>query len=209
MSDVSLEGHLHRLCGGRYTLASEQVTIRLSGMSAAVERMFYRCTKCDDVQRTVEQREAAEQAAVAAMRVQHGLMAPREVKALRERLGLTPQQLGELLYGTPRGVVEGWEKGRYLQNRETDALLRSLSDRETLEQRAAKAGVQLPDPAVLAAAPSPWSRRGRAAAAGRDGDAPAGANAVNEAEPPEATDDAIGDAADDATNDATDDAARG
>jgi len=110
---------------------------------------------------------------VAAMRTEHGLMAPREIKALRESLGLTPQQLGELLYGTPRGVVEGWEKGRYLQNRETDALLRSLADRETLEQRAAKAGVQLPDPALLAAAPSPWSRRGRAAA-GRGGEATAG-----------------------------------
>ena len=157
MSDVSLEGHLHRLCGGRYTLASEQVTIRLSGMSAVVQREFFRCGKCDDVQRTVEQREAAEQAAVAAMRAEHGLMTPREIRTLRESLGLTTQQLGELLYGTPRGVVEGWEKGRYLQNRETDALLRSLADRTTLEERAAKAGVQLPDPALLAAASSAGS----------------------------------------------------
>lgn len=157
MSDVSLEGHLHRLCGGRYTLATEQVTIRLSGMSAAVERAFYRCGKCDDVQRTVEQREAAEQAAVAAMRTQHGLMAPREIKALRESMGLTPQQLGELLYGTPRGIVEGWERGRYLQNREADALLRSLRDREALERRAAKAGVTLPTPEPV---PTPDAARG-------------------------------------------------
>ena len=185
MSDVSLEGHLHRLCGGRYTLASEQVTIRLSGMSAAVEREFFRCNKCEDAQRTVEQREAAEQAAVAAMRAEHGLLVPREIKALRESLGLTPQQLGELLYGTPRGVVEGWEKGRYLQNRETDVLLRSLTDRETLEQRAAKAGVQLPDPALLTAAPSPWSRRGRAAAA---------ANAATAASPASAAPDAAAEA---------------
>ena len=169
MSDVSLEGHLHRLCGGRYTLASEQVTIRLSGMSAAVEREFFRCSKCEDVQRTVEQREAAEQAAVAAMRAEHGLMTPKEIRTLREGLGLTTQQLGELLYGTPRGVVEGWEKGRYLQNRETDALLRSFSDREALERRAVKAGVQLPDPALLAAAPSPWARRSGAVAQAEPG----------------------------------------
>jgi DNA-binding transcriptional regulator YiaG len=177
MSDVSLEGHLHRLCGGRYAPASERVTLRLSGMSAQVERAFYRCSKCGDEQRTVEQREAAEQAAVAAMRAAHALLAPREIKVLRESLGLTPQQLGDLLYGTPRGVVEGWEKGRYLQNRETDALLRSLTDRETLELRAAKAGVALPDPALLAAAPSPWARRGRGAGAARaatgPGEAPA------------------------------------
>lgn len=159
MSDVSLEGHLHRLCGGRYTLASEHVTIRLSGMSAAVDRAFFRCAKCGDEQRTVEQREAAEQAAVAHMRAEHGLLAPREIRTLRESLGLTTQQLGELLYGTPKGVVEGWEKGRYLQNRETDALIRSFADRDTLEARAARAGVQLPDPTLLAAAPTPWQRR--------------------------------------------------
>jgi len=40
--------------------------------------------------------------------------------------------------------VDGWEKGKYLQNREADALIRSLADREMLEKRAAKAGVTLP-----------------------------------------------------------------
>ncbi|MBX9856661.1 MAG: hypothetical protein K2Y26_14140, partial [Gemmatimonadaceae bacterium] len=50
----------------------------------------------------------------------------------------------ELIYGTPKGIVEGWEKGKYLQNREADAMIRSLADRATLEVRAAKAGVTLP-----------------------------------------------------------------
>jgi putative zinc finger/helix-turn-helix YgiT family protein len=149
-----LDNHLHRFCGGRYQRAVETVTIRLSGMSAEVEREFYRCSKCDDEQRTVEQREAAERTAVERIRAAHALLAPKEIRQLRESIGLTPAQLGELLYGTPRGVVEGWERGRYLQNRETDALLRSLRDRETLERRAAKAGVTLPDPDLLAAARS-------------------------------------------------------
>ena len=145
MSD-SLEGHLHRLCGGRYAHATETVTIRASGMSAAVERTFFRCAKCGDEQRTVEQREVAEQAAVVAMRSAHALLAPKQIRQLRESLGLTAQQLGEILYGTPKGIVEGWERGRYLQNREADAMLRSLSDRATLERLATRAGVQLPVP---------------------------------------------------------------
>ena len=144
MSDSLLEGHLHRRCGGRYVHAAETVTVRASGMAATVERAFYRCDKCGDERRTVEQRESAEQAAIAAMRGEHSLLAPREIRQLRERLGLTHQQLGELLYGIPRGIVEGWERGRYLQNPQVDALLRSLADRETLERRAAKAGVTLP-----------------------------------------------------------------
>lgn len=147
-----LDNHLHRFCGGRYQKAVETVTIRLSGMSADVERELYRCNKCADEQRTVEQREAAEKTAVERIRAANALLTPREIRQLRESLSLTTAQLGELLYGTPRGIVEGWEKGRYLQNREADALLRSLRDRETLERRAAKAGVTLPVPELLASA---------------------------------------------------------
>lgn len=150
MADSSLEGHLHRGCGGRYTLGAEAVTLRVSGMTARVERAFFRCAKCGDEQRTVEQREAAEQAAVADLRAQYGLLTPKAIRQLRERLGLTSAQLGELLYGVPAGVIEGWERGRYLQNRDADALLRSLEDREERERRAAKAGVVLPVPADAA-----------------------------------------------------------
>jgi putative zinc finger/helix-turn-helix YgiT family protein len=169
MADSSLEGHLHRFCGGRYAHASETVTIRVSGMSAKVERAFYRCAKCGDERRTVEQREAAERTAITAMREAHGLLLPKEIRGLREGLGLTAEQLGDLLYGTPKGIVEGWERGRYLQNPAVDAMLRSFTDRETLERRAAKAGVTLPTLEAVAAdaregpsepAPSAESRPG-------------------------------------------------
>jgi DNA-binding transcriptional regulator YiaG len=150
-----LDNHLHRFCGGRYQKAVETITLRLSGMTAEVERELYRCAKCADEQRTVEQREVAERIALEQIRARYALLTPKEIRHLRESIGLTAAQFGELLYGTPRGVVEGWERGRYLQNRETDALLRSLRDRETLERRAAKAGVTLPDPDLLAAATAP------------------------------------------------------
>ena len=146
MPDTSLEGHLHRRCGGRYALAAELVSLRVSGMTTKVERVFYRCAKCGDEQRTVEQRDSAEQAAIVALRGEHGLLAPKAIRQLRDGLGLTTAQLGDLLYGVPAGVIEGWERGRYLQNREADAMLRSLADRAELERRAAKAGVVLPTP---------------------------------------------------------------
>jgi putative zinc finger/helix-turn-helix YgiT family protein len=139
-----LEGSLHRMCGGRYTLQSEMVTMRMSGMAAEVEREFYRCDKCGHEQRTIDQREAAERKAIERIRGAHDLLTPKAIRHLRESLGLTVAQLAELCYGTPKGIVEGWEKGKYLQNREADALLRSLEFRETLERRAAKAGVTLP-----------------------------------------------------------------
>lgn len=145
MSVATLEGSLHRGCGGRYTLETETVTVRLSGMSAEVDREYFRCDKCGHDNRTIDQREAAEKMAVERIRAANSLLTPRGIKQLRESLGLTIPQFSDLCYGTPKGIVEGWEKGRYLQNREADALMRSLTDREELERRAAKAGVQLPE----------------------------------------------------------------
>lgn len=144
MSIATLEGSLHRGCGGRYALHTETVTVRLSGMAAEVQREFFRCDKCSHDNRTIDQREAAEKLAVDRIREANSLLAPRGIRKLRESLGLTVAQFSELCYGTPKGIVEGWEKGRYLQNRDADALMRSLADRETLERRAAKAGVTLP-----------------------------------------------------------------
>lgn len=146
MSDATLEHHVHRRCGGHYQRIEDLTTVRVSGMSATVPRTLLRCDRCGDEQYTVEQREAVEKAALAAIRSANELLTPREIKALRERLGLTHAQLGELVYGVPKGLIEGWEKGRYLQNRDADAVLRSLDDPETLERRAARAGVSLSQP---------------------------------------------------------------
>ena len=151
MSITTLDGSLHRGCGGRYALQTETVTMRISGMAAEVTREFYRCEKCAHENRTIDQRDAAEKSATEQIRVAHARLAPKAIRQLRESLGLTIPQFSELCYGTPKGIVEGWEKGKYLQNRDADALIRGLLDRETLEKRAAKAGVTLPvllDPAA-------------------------------------------------------------
>jgi len=144
MSELTLAGHLHRRCGGHYALAVEEVTIRLSGMTARVERAMYKCDKCGDRQHTVEQREEAEKEAVLTMRSQHSLLTSKEIKQFRDSIALTTAQFGELLHGLPKGIVEGWEKGRYLQSPAVDAMIRSLADREERERRAAKAGFVLP-----------------------------------------------------------------
>ena len=153
-SDWALEGHVHRGCGGRYARQEQHITLKMSGMAATVERSLFKCDVCGDQQYTVEQRDAAEQAAVASIRDYFELMAPREIRRFRESLGLSTEQFGHLLHGTPRGVVEGWEKGRYLQNKQADEMIRSLQDPEVLARRASKGGVVLPPkPEELAAEP--------------------------------------------------------
>ena len=155
MSDLSLEGHLHRRCGGHYALAVEEVTIRLSGMTARVDRAMYKCNKCGDRQHTVEQREEAEREAILTMRTQHDLLTGKQIRHFRESIGLNPAQLGELLHGLPKGIVEGWEKGRYLQSPTVDQMLRSLSDPAERERRASRAGIVLPPlPGTVATEPT-------------------------------------------------------
>lgn len=144
MSELTLAGHLHRRCGGHYALAVEEVTIRLSGMTARVDRAMYKCDKCGDRQHTVEQREEAEREAILTMRHQHALLTAKEIRQFRESVGLSTAQLGELLHGLPKGIVEGWEKGRYLQSPVVDAMLRSLTDLAERERLAARAGLVLP-----------------------------------------------------------------
>ena len=71
-------------------------------------------------------------------------MTGKEIRHFRESVGLSTAQLGELLHGLPKGIVEGWEKGRYLQSPAVDAMLRTLSDADERERRALRAGFVLP-----------------------------------------------------------------
>ena len=54
---------------------------------------------------------------------QRGLLTPEEIKAGRERLGLSQQQLADLL-GLGGNSLSRWENGRVYQSRSTDTLLR-------------------------------------------------------------------------------------
>ncbi len=144
MNLATLEGTPHRECGGHYELHTENVTVRVSGMTVDVVQELFRCANCGHERRTIDQRDELERRAIERIRLEHGLLAPRAIRRLRELLGLTVPQFAELIHGTPKGIVEGWEKGRYLQNREADALIRSLADREILERRAARVGITLP-----------------------------------------------------------------
>ncbi len=54
---------------------------------------------------------------------QLGLLTPEEIREQREKLGLTQQQLGELL-GLGGNSLSRWENGRVYQSRSIDTLLR-------------------------------------------------------------------------------------
>jgi HTH-type transcriptional regulator/antitoxin MqsA len=68
---------------------------------------------------------ATQRRASDAIRAEEGLLSAREIREIREELGLTQQGLERLLGVGPKTVVR-WERGTVFQNRSTDSLLRVL-----------------------------------------------------------------------------------
>ena len=108
MSITTLDGSLHRGCGGRYALQTETVTMRISGMAAEVTREFYRCAKCGQENRTIDQRDVAEKSATEQIRVAHDLLAPKAIRQLRESLGLTIPSAQRSTTGSPFAFVSAF-----------------------------------------------------------------------------------------------------
>jgi DNA-binding transcriptional regulator YiaG len=59
-----------------------------------------------------------------------GLLAPADVKALRDSLAMSRREFDEA-FGIPPASMERWENGRLIQNRSLDTLLRALSNPAT------------------------------------------------------------------------------
>lgn len=58
-----------------------------------------------------------------------GLLTPREIQAIRERLELSQERFAQLT-GIGVATISRWERGRLLQNRAMDNLLRLVEQRE-------------------------------------------------------------------------------
>lgn len=131
-SSVTLEGRRHR-CGGAFHLLFEPADVRVRGGTVPVKRRLFRCDGCGEERFTLAQVTAARREAADAVREDEGLLAPAEIRALRERLGLSQNTLEHVL-GLGTETVVRWEAGKVLQSRAADNLLRLVDrDRSALE----------------------------------------------------------------------------
>jgi putative zinc finger/helix-turn-helix YgiT family protein len=126
---------------------TERTGFAVSSRTVEIEATFNRCENCGDVTWTAEQFDAAQRTASARVRADEGLLAPEEITAIRESLGLSKPALEQLL-GTGAKTVVRWERGTVFQSKAADNLLRVIRDvpasREFLAKRA---GVVLPESA--------------------------------------------------------------
>jgi len=88
----------------------------------------YHCDHCGQDSLTPEQARMYSRAVKNEVRKKFGLLPPEQIVAIRERAGLTQEELEELLGQGPK-VVTRWESGSVIQGRSADTVLR-LIERE-------------------------------------------------------------------------------
>lgn len=124
-------------CGEAVERARVVREVRVGHRSIPVEVEALRCTGCGEVllqagQMREMQREAAEIA-----RREDGLLAPAEIQALREQLGLSQDAFERLIHAGPKTVTR-WERGTVCQNGTADTLMRILRDHPDIAAEVAR-----------------------------------------------------------------------
>lgn len=124
MSDDRAQQAAHE-CGDYQELVRRPATYPVHGAAVEVEEELYRCAVCGEEELTYEQAQAVQAQAARRYRDMQSLLQPEEIRAMRQRWGVSQAQLEQAL-GVGRKTVARWEAGRVLQNRSVDTLLRVL-----------------------------------------------------------------------------------
>jgi len=86
-----------------------------------------RCPKCDEVVLRFADSRRLQEDAIAIYRKKYGLLSADEIRAIRERFGLTQSQLAKLLH-LGGNTISRWESGRNVQTEAMEMLLRLIRD---------------------------------------------------------------------------------
>ena len=87
----------------------------------------FRCPKCGEQVLAYTMAKRFEEDAIALYRMKYGLLAGDEIRAIRERHGLTQVELARLLR-LGANTISRWEAGRNVQTAALDVLLRLIRD---------------------------------------------------------------------------------
>ncbi len=121
---LDMDGVQHE-CGGQFRLTEENHDLVVGQWRRMVPQQLYRCDRCGEGMLTFRQMYDARQLAAASIRADEQLLSGREIRALRERLGLTQDQLEQAL-GLGEKTVARWETEKVIVPKAADNLLRLL-----------------------------------------------------------------------------------
>jgi len=115
-------------CGTMMRQKRRRLRLPVNGEQIAVPNaMHLRCPKCREVVLRFEDARRLGEDAIAIYRRKHGLLSADEIRAIRERFGLTQGDLARLLR-LGANTVSRWESGRNVQTGAMDVLLRLIRD---------------------------------------------------------------------------------
>ena len=115
-------------CGSNMKEARGKLRMPVNGEEITVPNSPHlKCPKCREVVLRLDHARRLGQDAVAIYRKKHELLAAHEIRALRERLGLTQGELARLLH-LGANTISRWESGRNVQTASMDLLVRLIRD---------------------------------------------------------------------------------
>jgi putative zinc finger/helix-turn-helix YgiT family protein len=120
-------------CGENANIVTERKQARYRGESVEVPREVMQCESCGEEFVTPDQARSFVRDVKNEIRKKYGLLSPARIVEIRHKLGLTQEQLEELLNTGPKVVVR-WESGKVIQSGGHDNMLRLLEREPSILQ---------------------------------------------------------------------------
>jgi len=115
-------------CGNMMIESDDAIEYRVRGEVFNIPGIMHGiCNNCGEVEIDLESAEILSEKANELYRKRHGLLAPGEIRQIREKLGVTQQQF-EKAIGAGKTTVSRWESGSIMQPSVADTLLRIIRD---------------------------------------------------------------------------------
>jgi len=115
-------------CGTMMTERRSALNLPVNGEEVSVPSSLHlRCAKCDEVVLRLADARRLHESAIAIYRKKHGLLSANDIRAIRERFGLTQAELARLLH-LGANTISRWESGRNVQTEAMEMLLRLIRD---------------------------------------------------------------------------------
>lgn len=115
-------------CGTPMREKRGKLKLPVNGEDIAVaEAAHLSCPKCHEVVLRFDDARRLRQRALEIYRAKYGLLSADEIRAIRERFGLTQAELARLLR-LGGNTISRWEAGRNVQTASMDMLLRMIRD---------------------------------------------------------------------------------
>ena len=115
-------------CGTPMVERRSALKVPVNGEDLSVPSALHlQCPECDEVVLRFSDARRLQEDAIAHYRKKHGLLSADQIRAIRERFGLTQSELARLLH-LGANTISRWESGRNVQTEAMEMLLRLLRD---------------------------------------------------------------------------------